>query len=195
MEKIGIFGGAFDPPHIAHLIIAEEVLISLSLSKILFVPTYYPPHKTTTTSFEHRFNMLLLAIENNEKFTISDIEKKIKEKYNIESSYSIYTIRELRKIYPDKELYFIIGSDQYLEFKNWYQPEEILKEIKLCVLMRYGYSLSNEEPKENLIFLPVPQLGIKSSEIRERIKNNKPFRYFLPEKVYKYIIENKLYIT
>ncbi|MEO0118972.1 MAG: nicotinate-nucleotide adenylyltransferase [candidate division WOR-3 bacterium] len=195
MEKIGILGGAFDPPHIAHLIVAEEVLFSLSLSKILFVPTYYPPHKTTITSFEHRFNMLSLAIENNERFIVSDIEKKIKENYNIESSYSIYTIRELKKIYPDKELYFIIGSDQYIEFKNWYQPEEILKEIKICVLLRYGYSLPKEEYKENLIFLPVSQLAIKSSEIRERIKNNKPFRYFLPEKVYKYIIENKLYLT
>ncbi len=198
MEKIGIFGGTFDPPHIAHLIIAEEVLFSLSLSKILFIPAYYPPHKTTVTSFEHRFKMLTLAIENNEKFTISDIEKKIKENYNIKTSYSIYTIRELKKIYFRDKLYFIIGSDQYIEFKNWYKPEEILKEIKICVFLRYGYPLKEEvkeEYKENLIFLQVSQLAINSSEIRERIKNNKPFRYFLPEKVYKYIIENKLYLT
>lgn len=195
MEKIGIFGGTFDPPHIAHLIIAEEVLSYLSLSKILFIPTYYPPHKKTITSFEHRFKMLSLAIENNEKFILSDIEKKIKKNYNIKSSYSIYTIRELKKIYFEDELYFIIGSDQYIEFKNWYQPQEILKEIKICVLLRYGYPLSKEEYKENLLFLPVSQLAIKSSEIRERIKNNKPFRYFLPEKVYKYIIEKKLYLT
>lgn len=195
MERIGIFGGAFDPPHIAHLIIAEEVLSSLSLSKIIFIPTYYPPHKTAVTSFEHRVKMLSLAIENNEKFIISDIEKKTKEKYNIESSYSIYTIKELKRVYPNKELYFIIGSDQYLEFENWYQPEKILKEIKICVLLRYGYEIAQRENKENLIFLPVSQLAIKSSEIRERIKNNKPFRYFLPEKVYKYIIENKLYLS
>ncbi|MCX7836380.1 MAG: nicotinate-nucleotide adenylyltransferase [candidate division WOR-3 bacterium] len=195
MEKIGLFGGTFDPPHIAHLIIAEEVLFSLSLSKIIFIPTFYPPHKVNIASFEHRFKMLNLAIENNERFIISDIEKKIKESYNIESSYSIYTIRELKKLYSNEELYFIIGSDQYLDFKNWHQSEEILKEIKVCVLLRYGYPLPKKEDNKNLLLLPVPQLAIKSSEIRERIKNNKPFRYFLPEKVYKYIIENKLYLT
>jgi nicotinate-nucleotide adenylyltransferase len=198
MEKIGIFGGTFDPPHIGHLIIAEEVFFLLSLSKMIFVPAYSPPHKTTTTPFEERLTMVRLAIENNKKFIISDIEKKIAEVYNIESSYSIYTVRELRKIYSEAELFFIIGSDQLLEFKNWYQPEEILKEVKIGVLLRYGYELTEEEKrqfKNKLIFLEVPQLAIKSSEIRERIRSNRPFKYFLPEKVYNYIKEKKLYLT
>uniref|UniRef100_A0A7V4E2A5 Probable nicotinate-nucleotide adenylyltransferase n=1 Tax=candidate division WOR-3 bacterium TaxID=2052148 RepID=A0A7V4E2A5_UNCW3 len=198
MEKIGIFGGTFDPPHIGHLIIADEVLSLLSLSKMVFVPAYSPPHKTTTTPFEERLTMVRLAIENNEKFILSDIEKKIAEVYNIESSYSIYTIRELKKIYSQAELFFIIGSDQFLEFKNWHQPEEILKEVKIGVLLRYGYELAKEEKEQfedKLIFLEVPQLAIKSSEIRERIRNNKPFKYFLPEKVYNYIKEKKLYLT
>jgi len=198
MERIGIFGGTFDPPHIGHLIIAEEVLSLLSLSKMVFVPVYFPPHKTTTTPFDERLTMVRLAIEDNERFFISDIEKKIAEVYNIKSSYSIYTIRELKKIYLEAELFFIIGSDQFLEFKNWYQPEEILKEVKIGVLLRYGYELTEEEKekfKNKLIFLEVPQLAIKSSEIRERIRNNKPFKYFLPEKVYNYIKEKKLYLT
>uniref|UniRef100_UPI0030185467 nicotinate (nicotinamide) nucleotide adenylyltransferase n=1 Tax=Oceanobacillus massiliensis TaxID=1465765 RepID=UPI0030185467 len=107
MKRIGILGGTFDPPHLGHLLIAEEVRTAMELAEVWFIPTYTPPHKAASmTNAEDRINMLQLATDNNPFFKVNTIEIERSGK-----SYTLDTMRILKQKHPDKELYFIIGAD------------------------------------------------------------------------------------
>lgn len=185
MKKIGILGGTFDPPHLGHLIIAEEVRYQMQLDEIWFIPTNIPPHKKeASTDKQHRVNMLKKATESNRFFSIHTIEVEKEEK-----SYTIHTIKELKSIYPGYEFYFIIGADMVEYLPKWHQIESLQKLITFIGVGRPGYS----EEAEGVIQVNVPQLDLSSSMIREKIKNQEPVQYFMTENVYQYIKENKLY--
>ncbi|MCS7259015.1 MAG: nicotinate-nucleotide adenylyltransferase [candidate division WOR-3 bacterium] len=184
--KLGIFGGAFDPIHLGHLIIAEEVREILQLDKILFIPTYNPPHKKCVASYEDRCNMVKLAISDNSFFELCEIEK------NTVTSWTIDTLKNLKKIYPHDELYLIIGTDQYQALSSWKSPEELKNYARLVVIPRPG---TVEAPKANnqVVYLTTSLIDIASKKIRDDLKNNRSVKYKVTDNVLEYIKQNKLY--
>jgi nicotinate-nucleotide adenylyltransferase len=191
MAGIGILGGTFNPIHLAHLILAEQAWEEFNLQKVFFIPSAHPPHKqkTEVEEFKHRFTMTRLAIRENPFFEISDIEMKRKGK-----SYSIETVREMKKLYPKNEIFFIIGADALLELPLWKTPEKLLQECKFIVVPRPGYPLKEIPQRGSVIlFSKFPLLGISSTEIRERIRKGKSIRYLTPLPVVEYIKTHRLY--
>ncbi|MEJ5350042.1 MAG: nicotinate-nucleotide adenylyltransferase [Melioribacteraceae bacterium] len=190
-QKIGIFGGTFDPIHYGHLITTQYVLEKRKLDKIIFIPCYISPHKTNQNISNpvHRLNMLKLAIEKIPYFELNDYEIR---KGNI--SYTYNTILELRKTYNYIEL--IIGYDNLIVFDKWHKPDEILDLVKLIVMKR----TIDKEPEtknkyfEKAIILDTPTIEISSTDIRDRVKKNMPIDFLVPEKVKSYIHEHKLYL-
>ncbi len=186
--KIGILGGTFNPVHIGHLILAEEAREKIGLDKIIFVPTYLPPHKNNSgiASAGDRFEMIKIAVRGNKSFLVSDVEIKRQGK-----SYTIDTIRELKKKYPKDELYFISGSDLLKYLEEWKDLSEILKIVKFVVATRPGYPLENIPSYISTV--SIRAVDVSAFEIREAIKENKSFRYLVPESVSGYITKKKLY--
>jgi nicotinate-nucleotide adenylyltransferase len=198
--KIGIFGGTFDPPHIGHLILAEESLEQLSLSKILWVLTPYPPHKVNieVSPVEDRMNMVLLAIAENTKFSLSrvDIDRPAPH-------YASATMEILAEKHPKDELIYLMGADSLNELKTWHEP---MRFISLCheigVMRRHGekYILESLEQaypgiKEKLHFIKTPIIEVSGSDIRERAVHGRGFRYFVPDTIFHYIVNHKLYLA
>lgn len=186
--RIGILGGTFDPIHMGHLILAEEAVWRLGLDKVIFVPTYLPPHKEgAVVSAEHRYTMVTLAIEGNSRFEVSRIEIDAQAK-----SYSIQTIKKLKEQYkPDTEFVFIAGSDSLPELTSWKAIEDIFKLSQFAVATRPGFPLQGLPPEATS--LAISEIGISSSEIRKRLSEKKGIRYLVPEAVRSYIKKNGLY--
>lgn len=186
--KIGILGGTFNPIHIGHLILAEEVREKLNLDKIIFVPAYLPPHKNNAdiANASVRLEMVKLAISANTYFSVSDIEIK---KDGL--SYTINTVKEFRKAYPADELYFIIGSDLLNYLDDWKDLNEVIKMVKFIVATRPGYPL--EKIPSYISTIPIRAVDISGFEIRKAIKENRSFRYLVPETVFNYINKHRLY--
>lgn len=199
MERIGILGGTFDPPHLGHLVIAEEARWQLGLEEVLFVPAGQPWLKSRReiSDPKHRLEMLRLALAFNPHFRVSDIEIQ-----RSGLSYTVDTLRALKeKRGEGAEFYFILGWDALASVPMWKEPEEI---IRLCFLVAVGRP-GSRKPKlselaqavpgieERVIFLQTPQIGISSTEIRRRASQGLSLRYLVPEAVEKYIREHKLY--
>jgi len=187
--RIGLLGGTFNPIHIGHLILAEEALWKLKLDKLIFVPCYTPPHKTEEDlqDAEDRYNMVVLATEDNPMFEVSDFEIN-----NKDVSYSINTIKEFRRLYGDQaEIFFIAGSDSLKELFSWKEVGEIFNLSQFVIANRPGYPISNVPAKTEVVV--ITSMEVSSSEIRKRVKENRSIRYLIPEKVREYIVERKLY--
>jgi nicotinate-nucleotide adenylyltransferase len=189
--RIAIYGGTFDPVHIAHLIIADYACAELSLDKLLFVPSYSPPHKLSVaiTAPSHRLNMVKIAIAQNRKFKLSDYEI-MKEG----TSFTVDTLRYYSEYFQvqRKHLYLIIGADNLVDFHLWKDPDEILRLAQIAVANRPANCISKVSIKD-FITLGAPLLDISASMIRKRIQQHKSVRYLVPEKVVKYIQQNGLY--
>jgi len=186
MKKIGILGGTFDPPHIGHLMVANEVKHTLQLDEIWFMPTNKPPHKSEAIqSNTHRLIMLEHAIKDTSYFKVNDIEMKRSGK-----SYTIETIQMLQEQYKDDKFYFIIGADMVEYLPKWYRIDELIELVQFVGVKRQNYELKTDYP---IIEVPVPTMEISSADIRSRIQKRKPFKYFLTTAVYHYIKEEKLY--
>jgi nicotinate-nucleotide adenylyltransferase len=201
MKRIGIIGGTFDPVHFGHLILAEQARTEACLDQVVFMPAMVQPFKLNKKSAEgeHRLAMLREAIAGNPYFSVSG-----KELDSPEISYTIHTLRELRKQYgTDTELCFIIGTDAFLSVEKWYAADELLEDYVFVVGMRPGYreeelssleSRLREQHKARMIMIRNPEVEISSTEIKERIREGKSIRYLLPERVEAYIYKNKLYL-
>ena len=193
MHRIGIFGGTFNPIHLGHLIIAQESLSQFGLKQIIFVPSAIPPHKSLQdiAPARHRLQMVKLAISGNARFVVSDLELKRNDK-----SYTIETIKTFQKKYgPQTELYFIIGLDALLEIFTWKNAEQLLDLCWFLVAPRAGFAINSldTQVRKRVRLIAMDPVNISASEIRKRVKLELPFRYFLPEKVYKYLIESSVY--
>jgi nicotinate-nucleotide adenylyltransferase len=215
--KLGILGGTFNPIHYGHLAAAEEVSDRLGLHRVLFVPSFIPPHKQDEDipSVIHRMEMVRLAIADNPLFELSDIEIK-----RGGMSYTIDTMEALRKTMADAELYFITGLDSFLEIKTWNRWKMLMTLCGFVVLSRPGYhfqdlsrlefmksaedefaALDVGSCKQTVVrtgaytfFLEmIPLFDISSTDIRRRIKAGRSIKYLLPDEVENYIIKNKLY--
>ncbi len=197
--RLGIMGGTFDPIHYGHLVAAEMARSEFGLGKVLFIPAGKPPHKDRSdiTDAELRLEMIKLAIQGNPAFAVSTLELERKGK-----SYTVDTLRDLHRTWPDHKLYFITGSDALCEIFSWYKAEEILMLTNFIGAARPGFDATNfllqlqqEHPEFHgrIHYLEVPALAISSTDIRERVKTGLPIRYLLPEPVRQYILQNKLY--
>lgn len=186
--KIGILGGTFNPVHIGHLILAEEAREKLFLDKVIFVPTFLPPHKDNSdiALAKDRLSMIKLAIKTNKYFLVSDTEIKRNGR-----SYTIDTIKEFKEKFSVDDLYFIIGSDLLKYLDEWKDLNEIIKLVRFIVATRPGFPL--EKIPSYIDTLPIRAVDISAFEIRECVKENKSFHYLVPEGVFNYIIKRALY--
>ena len=189
-HSIGILGGTFDPVHLGHLHLASEILLKANLDTILFIPCYQSAYgKEIIATPNQRLAMLKLAILENPKFSIDDREIKRK---NI--SYTIDTIKSLHDEFPNSTLHLIMGFDALLQFKNWRDWQGILKLANLIVADRPdvvgSFDKIKDLPKNIIKINPLP---ISATKIRTLIKTGESAKHLLPEKVWRYIIENNLY--
>ncbi|WAA11526.1 nicotinate-nucleotide adenylyltransferase [Fervidibacillus halotolerans] len=187
MKKVGILGGTFDPPHIGHLIIADQVWQQCQLDEIWFMPNYLPPHKekTSTTTNSDRIQMLKYAIEGHPAFKIELIEMERNGK-----SFTYDTIRLLKKREPDKKFYFIIGADMIEYLPNWHKIDQLMKLISFIGVNRPGFKRETTYP---IHYVEIPSIQISSSMIRNFIAKGMSVKYLLPEAIIQYIEEHGLY--
>lgn len=199
IDKIGIYGGTFNPPHIGHLLLAEGAAETLKLEKVIFMPGGTPPHKENDKVLDkyHRYKMTKLLAKDNPRFEVCDYEIK-----KDTASYTAETLTEIKKAYPKSRLYFIIGLDSLYDMEGWYKPDVIFKNAAIAVALREGYDFNSvcdvvesyeKKYGAEIIKTDMPLVGISSSDIRHRIKNGKSIRYMTTAAVEEYIRKNGLY--
>ncbi|MBA3066715.1 nicotinate (nicotinamide) nucleotide adenylyltransferase [bacterium] len=191
----GLFGGTFNPPHIGHMILAEYSLHELSLDKVIFIPSGMPPHKSQGSKpqdlpgCETRYKLTVLATCGNSMFEVSDYETK---KSGL--SYTIDTLRHFDKILRG-EMIFLMGMDSFNDLKNWKDSEDIINNFTLGMWRRPGGDMSgNVSDYPEIRRINAPEIPVSSSLIRKNIREGKPYRYLVPEKVYAYINAMDLYL-
>ena len=197
-DRIGLFGGTFDPPHLGHLILASEAQSQLELTRLLWILTPEPPHKQelVITSIEHRLAMVKLAISDNPNFELSRVELDRPGPH-----YTLDTVQIIAKQNPEAEIVPIIGGDSLRDLPTWYQSKELLYACHWVGVMRRPSDAANLEALERELpgisskvhYVDAPLLEIASREIRSRIANGRSVRYYLPQSVYEYINEYHLY--
>lgn len=197
MTRLGILGGTFDPPHIAHLVMADQARGQLSLLRVLFVPAGQPPHKLdrTVSSVEHRVAMTQLAIAGETDFELSRVDVNRPGPH-----YTADTLALLRAAYPEAELYLLIGSDSLRDLATWHDPARVVAQARLAVMRRPGVepdwqSLESSLPgiAERVDWLDAPWLDISSTDIQRRVRERLSIRYLVAEAVARYIHEHGMY--
>nr|WP_290368167.1 nicotinate-nucleotide adenylyltransferase [Periweissella ghanensis] len=186
-RRVGIMGGTFNPIHNGHLIMAEQVHSQLGLDEILFIPNNIPPHIDTKTAIdgETRAHLIELAIADNPHFNLDRIELT---KGGV--SYSIETIAQLKQQHPDTEYYFIIGADEVAYLPKWHRIEELVTMVTFVAVKRTGFTQPSTYP---VIWIDTPLVEISSTDLRQRIEQQRSIRYLVPVKVAEYIVKNGLY--
>ena len=187
--KVGIFGGTFDPPHVGHLIAAQDALDALSLDAVVFIPARVPPHKqhADVTDADVRLRMIQAATESDTRFEVSDLELR-----RTGPSYTIETLRELRKKRPGDDFFLLLGVDQVQEFSTWREPAEVLKHARLAMLARGGVESAEASDIVHQT-VAVTRVDVSSTLVRERVAAGRTVRYLVPEKVEKIIAAERLY--
>lgn len=199
--RLGILGGTFDPPHNAHLILAQHAYEELDLDEVLFVPAGVPPHKTNTrTSLDDRLTMLNIAIKDQPQFVLSRVDVDRPGPH-----YTIDTVRIIQAEHPDAELFFIMGGDTFRDLPNWDRPQEMFATCQLvvAVMRRPGEEGADLSPQmhRNLIpdlenytqILNSPLVEFSSTDIVDRLLHGKSVRYMVPDPVLEYIDQHELY--
>jgi nicotinate-nucleotide adenylyltransferase len=197
-QRIGIFGGTFDPPHLGHLILASEARTKLQLARILWVLTSIPPHKIDQpiSPLEDRLAMLKLALNDEPEFELSTIDMD-----RPGPQYTLDTINLLALQYPDADLIPLIGGDSLHDLPDWHNPVALVAAChQIGVMRRPGDSIDLSQLEKQIPgisakvrFVDAPLLEIASHEIRQRVLTGLPFRYYLLPSVYDYIVAHKLY--
>jgi nicotinate-nucleotide adenylyltransferase len=193
--RLGVLGGSFDPPHIAHLAVASEAFHACGLERVLFVPAAAPPHKGggERTPAATRLELTSLAIDDDLRFTASGIE--------IERSlaYTADTLRALGERHAGHDLVFIMGSDSLLQLETWHAPDELLSLCSLAVAPRPGdapeaiAAAAARWGRYQVTVLDAPALAVSSTDLRARVAARRPIRYLVPQRVEQYVLETGLY--
>ena len=196
--KVGIFGGTFDPVHLGHMVIAEQVMGELGLARVLFVPGGIPPHKEVSSvraDAEDRFDMVEAAVAGNERFVVDRVEVDAGR-----PMHSVETVRILKERSPEDEWYFISGADEVSNLLAWKDPDLLLEEVVMVAATRPGYDLSKLQHLEaglrnfDRIFpVECTRVDISATGIRRRILQGKSVRYLVPEGVFEIISNRRLY--
>lgn len=201
-SKIGVLGGTFDPIHLGHLIVAEDIRHKLGLREVLFVPAGRPwlklKEEKPISAAEHRLAMVRLAVASNPYFKVSTLEI---DRPGL--SYSIDTVLELKaKLGAGAEIYFIVGPDALAELPRWKDPGRLVEICQVVGIGRPGHAqtdlhiLESSIPgvSQRIMLMDVPQIDIGATEIRRRVAQRLSIRYLVPEAVEKYIVHHKLYL-
>ena len=187
-EKVGILGGTYNPPHMGHLVMADQVKDQLDLDKILFMPTADPPHSSVaknTIASKYRVDMLDLAIQDNPDFAL--------ELYEVEKggkNYTYQTMKTLIDLYPAVDFYFIIGGDMVKDLPTWYKIDELVQLVQFVGVNRPGYDVETDYP---IIIVDTPTLDVSSSYIRNKVAKGCSIKYLVPKAVEEYIKLEGLY--
>ena len=187
--RIGVMGGTFDPIHNGHLVAASEVAAALDLDEVVFVPTGVPWHKNAVSSAEHRYLMTVIATAENPSFRVSrvDIDRP-------GTTYTIDTLEEMKRLHPGAELFFISGADAIAQILAWKDIERIWPLATFVAVTRPGHNLELPEvDAASILVLEVPALAISSSAVRDRVAQQKPIWYLVPDGVVRYIGKHELY--
>lgn len=198
-RKTGILGGTFNPIHMGHLLLAEWAKDTMSLDRIILIPAGNPyMKKDKVLDAGIRLKMVEIAVCDRNDFEISDMEIK-REGY----TYTWETLEELHRMYPEDELYFIIGADCLFTIEKWREPEKIFHSCHLLAAARNGASDEEMEKKvselkrkynSEISLLKFPEIQISSTDIRNKVAAGNSCRYMLPDSVYEFIKDNKLYL-
>ncbi|HVS39063.1 MAG TPA: nicotinate-nucleotide adenylyltransferase [Gemmataceae bacterium] len=195
--RVGVFGGAFDPVHFGHLILAEQCREQGRLDEVLFVPTARPPHKPHPGArFDQRVEMLALAVAGNPAFRVDEIEKDREG-----PSYTVDTLAELRGRRPGDDLWLLVGGDVIRDLHLWYEPRRLLETAGLLVMARPGTPTPDpaelaarlDLPAVRLEVVAAPAIDIASHDLRRRAAEGRSLRYLLPRAVECYVRERRLY--
>ena len=198
-QKIGIYGGSFNPIHNGHLFVAENIKKMLGLDKIIFIPTGNAPHKNIRTDKKDRFKMTTLAIEGSDFFDVSNFETNKNEK-----SYTFDTLCHIKSENETAKLYLIIGSDAFMEIETWHKVSDLFSMCRLIVVSRPGEDkkllceqLRNIKKKYSppISFIELDTLNISSTDIRNKIMLGENINHLVPQKVAEYIYQHQLYAT
>lgn len=196
-QRIGFFGGTFDPIHHGHLILASYAASEAGLDRLLFAPAAYPPHKNREiTDVAYRIEMLLRAIDQDERFEMTTVDLDRDGPH-----YSADTLAILANQFPDAELYFLMGSDSYRDLPAWHEPARLFEHAKLLVGKRPNSSFDEQAlwkvlppARARTEFVDIPLIEISSTEIRKRVAERLPIDYLVPHQVQEYIATNGLYL-
>lgn len=190
--KIGLFGGSFNPPHVAHLIVAEIIRDQFGLSEVWWIPNATPPHKPDDelVAVEHRLAMTRRIVASNEAFRVCDLEV---EREGV--SYTVETLRVLQNEHPDTDFALLLGSDSLDSFAQWHCPDEIAERVPLIVYKRLGAIESVAEPRfaNHVRYAAAPVIEVSGTEVRARCRAGRSIRYLVPEPVRTYIEAHDLY--
>jgi nicotinate-nucleotide adenylyltransferase len=196
--RIGVLGGTFNPPHLGHLVCAQEAYLQLGLARVMLIPARIPPHKPVDEEpgVEHRLEMCRLAIAGDERrFEVSDLEAGREG-----PSYTVDTLEQLHSRMSDSELFLIVGGDIAVGLPCWHEPEKVLSLATVAVAERPGTGRSAVEQAlgrlrggERARFFDMPEIGVSSTILRDRVRTRVPTRYLMPDAVRSYIDRHQLY--
>ena len=195
--RLGILGGAFNPPHIGHLLCAQEALVQLELDRVVFMPVGVAPHREIEADpgAEARLEMVELALADDERFAASRVELDREG-----PSYTSDTLEQLRSESPEDELFLILGGDQAASLPSWHEPEKVLERATVAVFERVSWGrnaimikIGRLPGAERVRYLDMPLMQVSSSAIRRRVRESLPIRYLVPDKVADYISSHDLY--
>jgi nicotinate-nucleotide adenylyltransferase len=195
--RVGILGGAFNPPHVGHLVCGQEAVVQLELEKVVFMPVGQAPHRELEDDpgAEARLEMVDLAVGDDARFATSRAELD-----RPGPSFTADTLRDLRSKAPDDELFLILGGDQAAALPAWHEPETVLSLATIAVVERTNWSrnaigikVGRLRGAERIRYLDMPVMQVSSSAIRRRVAEGQPIRYLVPDKVANYIGAHGLY--
>lgn len=196
--RVGILGGTFNPPHLAHLACAQEAHAQLGLDRVLLMPAGEPPHKTLAPGDptpEQRYELCRRAVAGDERFAVSRVELERPGR-----SYTADTLALLREQAPDDELFFVVGGDMAQSFPSWHEPERVLALATLAVAERRDAKREQIERalaplagSARVRYLDMPRIDVSSSELRARVADGRPIRYLVPDAVAETIAAEGLY--
>jgi nicotinate-nucleotide adenylyltransferase len=198
VAKLGILGGTFNPPHVAHLLCASEARWQLGLERVLLMPAGEPPHKQIgdEPGIEHRLEMCRLAARSQAAWLdVSEIEAR-----RAGPSFTVDTLRQIHASQPGDELTFIVGGDMAWSLPTWREPGAILELARVAVAERAGArreeireQLARLHGAESISYIEVPRFDVSSAALRQRVRAGQPITYLVPDGVSDYIDERRLY--
>ncbi len=189
---VGLFGGSFNPPHVAHLVVAEVACDQFGFDEVWWIPNATPPHKSPgdLADVDHRLEMTRRAVADNPSFRLCDIEV---ERAGV--SYTVDTVQALQERHPNTDFGLLIGSDSLHHFGEWHRPEEIAERVPLVVYKRPGVIDTVPESRfaNHVRFVAAPVMEVSGTEIRSRCRAGRSIRYLVPEAIRTYIEDHGLY--
>ncbi len=195
--KVGILGGTFNPPHLGHLVCAQEAHRELGLDRVLMIPARIPPHKPVEhePGAAHRLELCRLAVAGDDRFEVSALEVSREG-----PSYTVDTLQELTANDPQSELFMILGGDIAAGLPGWREPARVLELATVAIAKRRGTARSSVDAAleslpggERARFFSMPRIGVSSTLVRRRVRSGQPIRYLVPDEVAGYIARHRLY--